>query len=133
MIVDQRTDMAEWVREEQANLWQELLDAIRSAANGAWSMKSANVARRIIEAARLVGPTPHGEAPWALTAAGIYETLLGIGGIDVDLPDEAEWRRIEELMAEHGPSREAARIQFAQTIAHMTSPGEARYIRDGEE
>lgn len=126
------TALAEWVKDEQADLWSELSTAIRSATNGCWSIQAANVSRRIVESARLVGPTHPNAIAWPLVGGGIYETLLDIGEIQHEPLTPAYFRETEEVMREHGGSHEALRIQFSQTIAAMTDPREVRYIRDGD-
>lgn len=78
-----------WVREEQVILWTDLETAIGSAIDGAWSIRAGNVARRIVEAARLVGPTPHGEISYRLVAGGVYAAVLNAGGITPDLARRA--------------------------------------------
>lgn len=129
----QTTDaLAEWVRDEQAALWRELDHAIRWAANGYWSMQSAYVARRIIEAARLVGPTPPDEVLWSLTGGGVYDALLRVGEIEQEPLTHEYLRETEQVMRDRGGSQEALHQQFAQTIAAMTEPREVRFIRDGD-
>lgn len=123
-----------FVRDEQVHLWTDLDEAIRSAINGVWSMRAANVACRIVVAARLVGPTPNGEAPWTLVAGGVYEAVLNAGGVTPDLPpDEAEWQRLDALMADHGGTRETIRPMMAATVEAIRSPRETAWINgDGE-
>jgi hypothetical protein len=128
----QTQTLAEWVRDEQSALWRELDHAIRWAANGYWSMQAANVARRIVEAARLVGPTDPDEVLWSLTGSGVYDALLSVGEIDHEPLTHDYLRETERVMRDHGGSQEALRLQFAQTIAAMTEPREVRYIRDGD-
>jgi hypothetical protein len=125
-------EMAAWIRDEQNALWRELDEAIRRAINGRWSMQAAYVARRIVEAARLVGPTHPSEVLWTLTGSGIYDALLDVGAIEHEPLTLEYLRETEEIMRDHGGSQEALRIQFGQTIAAMTDPREVRYIRDGD-
>lgn len=122
-----------WVRDEQVALWGDLNEAIRGAANGAWSIHAANVARRIVEAARLVGPVPHGEIPWSLVAGGVYAAVLTAGGFTPELPDEPEWQRLDALMAEHGTTRATALPEFAATVAAISSDRERNWINGGDE
>ena len=124
--------LAAWVRDEQDALWRELNEAIRLATNGRWSMQAAYVARRIVEAARLVGPTHPNAVLWTLTGSGIYDALLEVGAIEHEPLTPEYLRDTEEIMRDHGGSQEALRIQFAPTIASMTEPREVRYIRDGD-
>lgn len=124
-------EMAAWVRDEQDALWRELDEAIRRAVNGVWSIQAGYVARRIVEAARLVGPTHPDGVLWRLTGSGIYDTLLDVGEIEHEPLTPEYLRETEALMSEHGGSQEALRIQSAATIAAMTDPREARDIREG--
>jgi hypothetical protein len=126
-------DLVKWVREEQVVLWDDLYEAIGSSVNGAWSIRAANVARRIVEAARLVGPTPHGEIHYSLVAGGVYEAVLAAGGIESELPDEQEWQRLDLLMAKHGVTRATAQPRLAATVAVINSDRERNWINGGEE
>lgn len=126
------TDLAEWVRNEQDILWDDLGEAIRASRNGAWSIQAANLARRIVEAARLVGPTPYGRIPWSLLAGGVYAAIADAGALAVELPDDAEWERLDQLMAHHG-TRLAAQAAFAGTVAAINTDRERNWIHGGEE
>ncbi|MFD6565368.1 hypothetical protein [Micromonospora profundi] len=120
--------LADWIREEQAMLWSDLGEAIRSARNGSWSMQAASIARRIVEAARLVGPTPHGEIPWPLVAGGVYHAIYAAGDIPADVLDEAEWQRSDALMADTAGTRATERPRFAATVAAIDSARERNFI-----
>ena len=126
------TDLIDWVREEQDILWDELADAIEAARNRAWSIQAANIARRIVEAGRLVGPTPYGGVPWSLLAGGVYAAIADAGSITVELPDEAEWERLDQLMA-HRMTRPAAQATFAATVAAINTDRERNWINGGDE
>lgn len=121
-----------FAKDEQTHLWEELEQAIRRAINGAWSMAASNIARRIVRAARLVGPTPHGAASWSLVAGGVYEAVLRAGGIEPDIPDEQEWQRLDSLMAQYG-TRATERPRFAVTVATISTDRERRWIYGEEE
>lgn len=131
------SEIEEWVREEQANLWYDLQNNIRAAVNGAWSMGAANSALRIIEAARLVGPTPWGDVPTSLVAGHVYETVLRAGGFDPEVPDEAEWQRIDELQQRttggYYQRREESIREYASTVAAINTDREIAYLRTGAE
>lgn len=133
MNADLPDGIVDWVRKEQSILWDDLGQAIHSANDGAWSILAAHVARRIIESARLVGPTPHGEIPWSLVAGGVYEAVLTAGGFTPDLPDEQEWQRIDVLMARHGTTRATERPRFAATVAAINTDRERNWINGGSE
>jgi hypothetical protein len=124
--------MTAWVRVEQELLWDDLRDAIDGAINRVWSIRAANIARRIVEAARLVGPTPHDGVPWPILAGGVYETILRAGELSPELPDEAEWRRLDELMQRYG-TRATLRPQFAATVAEINTDRERNWINRGDE
>lgn len=125
--------MSAWVQEEQLILWSDLSDAISTSINGHWSMRAANIARRINEAARLVGPTPHGEVPWPLVAGGVYEAVYAAAGIQPDMPDETEWLRSDALMAERAGTRATERPRFAATVAAINIDRERHWISGGDE
>ncbi|MEU8334824.1 hypothetical protein [Micromonospora tulbaghiae] len=120
--------LSEWAREEQADLWHDLNEAINRAVNGAWSMQAANIARRIIAAARLVGPTPHGEIPWPLVAGGVYHAIYDAGNIPADVLDETEWRQSDALMADSAGTRATKRPRFAATVASINTERERKWI-----
>lgn len=122
----------DWVRAEQSALWTDLAAAIRSAVNGVWSMRAGDVTKRIVQAARLVGPTPYEEVEWSLLAGGVYEAVLAAGGVAATLPDEAEWQRLDALMAGHG-ARATLRATMAGTVAAVDSERERDWINAGEE
>lgn len=124
--------IATWVRDQQEILWDELKDAIGRAVNGAWSIEAANVARRIVEAARLVGPTRYGAVPWSLLAGGVYAAVLEAGGLTAELPDDAEWSRLDRLMSQYG-TRAAEASRLASTVDAISSGRERNWIRGGGE
>lgn len=129
-------DLATWVRDEQISLWYDLGQAINYAANGKWSMAAANIALRIVSAARLVGPSPVGEVPWSLVAGGVYDAVLSAGNVPHEMPDEAEMQRVDDLMARQGATtqtREQAVPAFAGTVAAIKTEAETAYILDGAE
>lgn len=122
--------VSEWIAEEQACLWHDLDEAIRQAINGAWSMGAANVAQRIVGAARLVGATPPGEVPWRLAAGGVYEAVLTAGGLTPEMPDDDEWRRLDALMRNHGGPRATIQPQMAATVAAINTERERAWIAE---
>lgn len=117
----------DFIRSEQDALWSDLTAAIWTAIDGAWSIKAANTARRIVAAARLVGPTSSSDVDWAMLAGGVYEAVLRAGGLPVALPDAAEWLRLETLMNRYGTLTEW-RDHYARTVATLSSPREQRWI-----
>jgi hypothetical protein len=98
----------------------------------AWSIQAANIARRIVKAARLVGPTPPGRVPWSLLAGGVYAAIADAGRITVELPDETEWERLDLLMGHH-MTQAAARRTYAATVAAINTDRERNWINGGEE
>lgn len=125
--------LSAWVQEEQEILWSDLSEAINASVNGHWSMQAANIALRINEAARLVGPTPYGSAPWPLVAGGVYEAVYAAAGINPEMPDEAEWQRSDELMGERSGTRATERPRYAATVAAINSVRERAWISGGGE
>lgn len=127
--VDELREFAEGV---QANDWHRLSDDIDRAISGSWSMGAANTSARIVEAARLVGPTPWGEVPWPLVRGGVYAAVLQAGGLDAEPIDEAEMRRVDELMYKHGLTGERAVERYAETVAAIRTPRESAWIASGD-
>ena len=85
-----------------------------------------------MNAARLVGPTPPERIPWPLLAGGVYQAILDAGALTAELPDEAEWHRLERLMA-RGGSRESHQTRYAATIASINTDRERNWINGGGE
>jgi hypothetical protein len=100
--VSDESRLVEWITGEQEALWSDLVWAINDAANGAWSMACSGLARRILESARLVGPISHERIPGTIVAGGVYGAVLHAGGFDPAIPDDAEWKRIEDLYRRTG-------------------------------
>ena len=116
-------DIHEWVRVEQDLLWDQLASALRSAINGVWSIEAANVACRIVGAARLVGPTDPDSVPWTLVGGGVYHDLLDLAAIDYDNPQPEQWDRWDQQMASRSGPRTDIREQFAATREAMRNDG----------
>ena len=99
----------EHIAAEQARLWGDLERELGRAANGVWSVAAEDTARRVVAAARLVGPTPVEGVPWTLTAGGVWVALLTAGGVPHVPPSPGTWEALEGRMvalgtrAEHGP------------------------------
>lgn len=97
------------VIDEQVWLWSDLERELGRAANGVWSIAAEDTARRVVAAARLVGPTPVEGVPWTLTAGGVWAALLAAGGVPHVQPSPGTWEALEGRMvaqgtrAEHGP------------------------------
>jgi hypothetical protein len=107
--------LCEWIHEEQAALWTDFKNAIDYSNNGYWSMQAADIARRIVSAARLVGPVSWREVPTTLMYAAPEEIaattalIIRTGG---SLPKTEELER------------------YARTIEAMRTPREAAHIRN---
>lgn len=108
--------LKKFVEDEQMLLWDDLDKAIRYSANGVWSIGSTAVAGRIVDAARLVGPTPWEHIQWPLLAGGVYTKLLTLAGVDVPTVD---WDHLETLMESHGGPREFLAASYAATLDAM--------------
>lgn len=125
-------NLSAWVQDEQHILWGDLLAAIQAAQNGVWSIQAANIARRIVEAARLVGPTELEGVPWTLSAGGVYEAVLTAGGMPpIVMPDEQEWERLDVIMTPFSGTRAAAVTAMAATVAVINTDRERAWI-DGQ-
>lgn len=114
-----------WAKYEQACLWHELEEEIDRAVNGAWSMGASDKAARIVYCARLVGPTPWGEVPWALATGRVYEEVLRIGGVEPAMPSVDDFARYVEVMKDYGSPKQHA-LRYAPTIAAMHSSHKLR-------
>lgn len=113
-------ELVDWIREEQEDLWLKLRFDVSRAIDGAWSIGAWRTAERIVGAARLVGPTPAGEVPWALLAGGVYAALLERDGIP--LPDDypatsADWAKLIALMEGDDTPRADLLARYARTVA----------------
>lgn len=110
----------EFARVEQEMLWADLHDAVRAAVNGQWSMRAGQVAWRIINAARVAGPTPWRSVDWSLLAGDVWRAVYEAGGIEVS--DQPQWDALDDSLArmsrEYG-SREEKLAEFAGTIAAL--------------
>lgn len=127
-------DLVDWIKEEQASLWHDLYLAQRLAADGVWSIGCSDNARRIVTAARLVGPTPWGDVPWKLVVGGVYDAVLTAGGIPVPERDETEYDRSVGTMAKAGfgisPLEET---QLAAAVRKIQGPHETAQINGTDE
>lgn len=123
----------EWIKDEQAMLWYDLSEAIDSALNGAWSMRASNIALRIVQAARLVGPTHPYQVQWPLVQGGVYQSILEIAGLPLHpvLSDASEMDRTDRMMK--GCDRTQSAARYAATVCAIRSPSEAAFIGDGDE
>lgn len=92
------------LREELVALWDDLSSAIRHAVNGQWSIQCDNLAWRMEQITRLVGPCPHDRIQMPLLLDGTYERLHAEWGVPHDPFDRAEvqatWDRYEERQRE---------------------------------
>lgn len=77
------------------------------------------------------GPTPFDRVPWSLLAGGVYAAVLNAGGQVTELPDDAEWDRLDQLMGHH-ITRAAARRTYAATVAAINTDRERNWINEGE-
>lgn len=127
------TEAEKWITEEQDSLWSDFDDQLRNAANGVWSMAASNVARRIIGAARLVGPTDPGSIPWRLHAGGVYAAVLTAGGVPVPEFPEEQWAKWDVTMAGHGGSRAKCTGEMAATVAEIQTERETAWLNGEDE
>lgn len=122
--------LRKFIEEEQVNLWDDLVHAIDEATNGCWSMGAANVARRIVAAARLVGPTDPGDIPWRLHAGGVYAAILAACDIPAPETSADEWTRLDDLMASHGGTHSELFARYVGTRRALEETREIDFIRD---
>jgi hypothetical protein len=128
--------LEEWCRQEQESLWNDLGDAIRGSQNGVWSIQCSNLARRIVEVARLVGPTPWGSVPLPLLAGGVYAAVLRAGDVQPSAPTDEEWLAIEDTRGTTGGfglDRDMELRRYSAVRAAIKAPRETNFIRTGEE
>lgn len=114
-----------WIEDEQRLLWDDLKQAITFSLNGIWSIKSSHIACRIVEAARLVGPSPADGINWPILASGVYAQILISGGIAAPaVPwDNKSYQR----MALRYGTREDLAIEYAGTLLAIKK--DAGFIR----
>jgi hypothetical protein len=125
--------LSAFIADEQATLWHELAGELRHAINGVWSMAASNRCRRIVAAARLVGPTEYGSVPWPLVAGGVYAAVLDAGNVAYDWPDSAEFARLGALMRESCGTVGALQMQHAQSVATIGTDRETAWINGEDE
>lgn len=121
----------EWIQQEQESLWADLGWAINSAANGCWSMMCDSIARRIIEAARLVGPTSWRSVGTSLVLGDVWHTLYEVGGIETDGPTLEELEDLRALLLRQGipPVSEESAMRWARTCEALRQKRTAAWIR----
>lgn len=113
-----RASYRQWIYREQAVLWDDFASAIDRSRSRVWSMDAADFARRIIAAARLVGPVSHGEVPWPLVGGGVFRRLYALADIDTDVPDARSLPKLgREMDAAGGGGIAEHHARYAATIA----------------
>lgn len=137
MTQDQQIEMIQFVKDVQAEAWSRLLDALRVALNGRWSMGAANCGVDILRAARLVGPTPWQDMQFELVTGGVYAALYAVGEIPVSMPTEDEISYTVGLFLGLRFPRDLSPAvtvpMYAPTVAAIQTPRESAYLRDGSE
>jgi hypothetical protein len=86
------------VRDEIANLWNDLDNAIRMAHNGEWSVGCDNYAGRIIRLSRLAGPLSWENVPFTMLLSGTYHRMLADARIGHAEPGEDHLRKMQEWL-----------------------------------
>lgn len=126
------------IRRMQESAWDQLYVDLDHANNAAWSIASANTARAIVKAARLVGATNPEAVPWPLLAGGVYDKILDVADITHIKVSEEELVETEKVMvrpmnAASVPRYEAGlarcRERYAGTVAALDNAHEIDYIR----
>lgn len=125
------SNLSEWIREEQVDLWYDFKYAVDFSNNGYWSMQSANFASRIVSAARLVGASSWRQVPTTLMYSGLMEALYQIAGVEYAAPTPEEIAETTALILRTGGSlpKTEELERYAMTISRMRS--EAVEIRGG--
>jgi hypothetical protein len=74
-------DLSAAVAEELIALWSDLDQAVRRAADRAWSVECDGLVVRIVMLSRLTEATPCPWIPASLLAGGVYQGILESAGI----------------------------------------------------
>jgi hypothetical protein len=92
-------DLSEAVAEELIALWSDLDQAVRRAADRAWSVECGGLVVRIVMLSRLTEATPWQWIPTSLLDSGVYQGVLESAGIEfnprcptANLPDSEPGR-----------------------------------------
>lgn len=91
-----REDLAAALADELVQLWGDLSSAVGYALNGCWSIQCENLAERIVELSRLVGPTGWEHVGVDLLLGGVYERVHREAGIEFPAVD---WPQVHALHA----------------------------------
>lgn len=92
---DAPSTLEEAVRSEVTLLWNDLSYAVRTAANGTWSMECDNLVRRIVRLSRISGYWEHWEEiQYNLLRSGIWQKITKEAGADIPIPHESMFRVI---------------------------------------
>ncbi len=113
------SDLAEAVRGELDNLWNDLNDAVRNAINGVWPMACDHLTWRIIRLSRIVGSTPWESIQVGLLTSGIYQRIHEAAGIDY-APVDME--RAQELASRFLPGPLARGREDTGAVRHSSPP-----------
>jgi hypothetical protein len=79
-------DLSEAVAEELIALWSDLDQAVRRAADRAWSVECDGLVVRIVMLSRLTEATPWQWIPTSLLDSGVYRGVLESAGIEFTPP-----------------------------------------------
>lgn len=79
------------LRNELYHLWNDLVDAQRSAINTDWSIRCQNIAWRIAQISRLVGALPWQHVGISTLENGVYERVHRENGLSYEPVD---WDRV---------------------------------------
>jgi hypothetical protein len=84
------------IRGQLALLWSDLCDAQGEAVRTDWSIRCENLAERITELTKLVGPTRWDEVPMPLLENGVYLRIHVAMGIEVRI----NWAEVQKIRRE---------------------------------
>jgi hypothetical protein len=84
------------IREELGCLWGDLHDAQQRGIRTDWSIQCENLAERITDLTKLVGPTSWDEVPLPLLENGVYLRVHVAMGVEV----RVDWHAVTKIRRE---------------------------------
>ena len=90
-----KKDLEEALHDELLSLWTDLTQARGTAINTDWSIRCGDIAHRIKQLTKLVGPTDWEYVSIDLLEAGIYQRLHA----EIDVTVEVDMARVAEVRA----------------------------------
>jgi hypothetical protein len=103
-----------FIENVQLDYWDDLVEALGAARGHGWSIACDNAEEGIVEAARLVGPSPSEEVPYPLVRGGVYQAILDDAQVKYEVP--ADFEELDAAMAEHCLVGQAAVDRYAKAL-----------------